>query len=91
MKMPKKRPFRSIPYDRDVKIETGYILGSHIRKGLYEPVSAEQSALMRGAYDEPDSKHTDVDPLNSYRYDKFELAKMQGAKVAPNPAPKDDE
>lgn len=50
--------------------EIGYVLGSHIRKGLYEPVNPEISGLMRGVYDDPDCK--DVDPLCSYKLDKFE-------------------
>lgn len=54
--------------------EKGYILGSHIRKGLYEPVNPEISGLLRNTYDEDASKHSDVDPLNSYRMDKFEKA-----------------
>lgn len=54
--------------------ESGYVLGSHIRKGLYEPVNPDISGLMRGVYDDPDCK--DVDPLCSYKLDKFEKAML---------------
>lgn len=66
--------------------ESGYILGSHIRKGLYEPVNPEISGLMRGVYD--DANTTDVDPLCSYQLDKFEKAQLvRSAPVTANSAP----
>lgn len=69
--------------------EQGYVLGSHIRKGLYEPVNNEISGLLRNTYDEENSSHRDVDPLNSYAHDKFEKAVMANStkSVEPNPAP----
>lgn len=70
--------------------ECGYVLGSHIRKGLYEPVNPELSGLMRNVYDEPDCK--DVDPLCSYTMDKFEKAVYARTKpeVAPSVPEKND-
>ena len=66
--------------------ESGYILGSHIRKGLYEPVNPEISGLMRGVYDDPTT--TEVDPLCSYQLDKFEKAQLvRSAPVTATPTP----
>lgn len=69
--------------------EKGYVLGSHIRKGLYEPVNPEISGLLRGVYDEPDCK--EVDPLCSYAMDKFEKAVYSNTKpdtaTTPNATP----
>lgn len=66
--------------------ERGYMLGSHIRKGLYEPVSQEISGLMRGTYDDPNTPHNEVDALASYKMDKFEKA-MYVRRSADNPTP----
>lgn len=77
MKIPSKRKFRkALPITGQVILEIGYMLGSHIRKGLYEPVSAEQSQLLRGVYDDSSSKASDVDPASTYANDKFDLFKL---------------
>lgn len=79
---------RRVPTAPPRQTEKGYILGSHIRKGLYEPVNPEISGLLRNTYDEDASKHSDVDPLNSYRMDKFEKAMAMRVNAdVPTPAP----
>lgn len=89
----KPRKFRRVGECRPIAplrdTELGYVLGSHIRKGLYEPVNNDISGLLRNTYDEDNSSHRDVDALNSYRYDKFEKAVMANSTkaVEPNPAP----
>lgn len=73
--------------------EKGFVLGSHIRAGLYEPVDSSISGLLKSVYDDDGSAITDVDPLCDFANDKFTLAKL-GKKVGvndvPAPAPKEE-